>query len=308
MKKLIAVIILLILFCGCAKEDITMPTAAMEQENAAAPFAAASFFSASAAPSEITPSPSSTPLITPSPSLSPSPTSFITPPPSPKGTIGVYYAGSGENARYLVAIDAGHQQKGIKETEPNGPGSSVQKAKLSSGTAGKVTRVPEYQLNLTVSLALRDELLERGYSVYMIRITNDAPVSNKERAEMANAVGADIFLRIHANGSEDPSVRGAMMVCQSSANPYTQQYESSRRLSEMILQGYCQETQIPQKKGSAIWETDTMTGINWCKVPSSTLEMGYMSNSEDDLAMAEDGFALAAARGIADGVDAYFGN
>ncbi len=208
----------------------------------------------------------------------------------------------------MVAIDAGHQQKGIKETEPNGPGSSVQKAKLSSGTAGKVTRVPEYQLNLTVSLALRDELLERGYSVYMIRITNDAPVSNKERAEMANAVGADIFLRIHANGSEDPSVRGAMMVCQSSANPYTQQYESSRRLSEMILQGYCQETQIPQKKGSAIWETDTMTGINWCKVPSSTLEMGYMSNSEDDLAMAEDGFALAAARGIADGVDAYFGN
>lgn len=294
MKKLIAVIILLILFCGCAKEDITMPTAAMEQENAAAPFAAASFFSASAAPSEITPSPSSTPLITPSP--------------SPENTIGVYYAGSGENARRLVTIDAGHQQKGIKETEPNGPGSSVQKAKLSSGTAGKVTRVPEYQLNLTVSLALRDELLERGYSVYMIRITNDAPVSNKERAEMANAVGADIFLRIHANGSEDPSVRGAMMVCQSSANPYTQQYESSRRLSEMILQGYCQETQIPQKKGSAIWETDTMTGINWCKVPSSTLEMGYMSNSEDDLAMAEDGFALAAARGIADGVDAYFSN
>ncbi len=294
MKKLIAVIILLILFCGCAEEKITMPTATIEQENAETPLAAASFFSASAAPSEITPSPSST--------------SLITPPPSPKGTIGVYYAGSGEKARRLVTIDAGHQQKGIKETEPNGPGSSAQKAKLSSGTAGKVTRVPEYQLNLTVSLALREELLNRGYSVYMIRITNDAPVSNKERAEMANAVGADIFLRIHANGSEDPSVRGAMMVCQSSANPYTQQYEFSRRLSEMILQGYCQETQIPQKKGSAIWETDTMTGINWCKVPSSTLEMGYMSNSEDDLAMAEDGFALAAARGIADGVDAYFSN
>ena len=209
MKKLIAVIILLILFCGCAEEKITMPTATIEQENAETPLAAASFFSSSAAPSEITPSPSST--------------SLITPPPSPKGTIGVYYAGSGEKARRLVTIDAGHQQKGIKETEPNGPGSSAQKAKLSSGTAGKVTRVPEYQLNLTVSLALREELLNRGYSVYMIRITNDAPVSNKERAEMANAVGADIFLRIHANCSEDPSVRGAMMVCQSSANPYTQQ-------------------------------------------------------------------------------------
>ena len=147
MKKLIAVIILLILFCGCAEEKITMPTATIEQENAAAPFAASSFFSASAAPSEITPSPSSTPLITPSP--------------SPENTIGVYYAGSGENARYLVAIDAGHQQRGIAEKEPNGPGSAVQKAKLSSGTAGKVTRVPEYQLNdpFTLPEGQREQLM-----------------------------------------------------------------------------------------------------------------------------------------------------
>ncbi len=286
MRSLIAAILLLILFCSCTAEKKNDPAA--EQENAVTPSAAVPFFSPSAAPEE------STPFLSPSPL------------PSPEGTVGVSYTGSGKKAKYLIAIDAGHQQRGIAEKEPNGPGSAVQKAKLSSGTAGVVTRVPEYQLNLTVSLALRDELLRRGYSVYMIRITNDAPVSNKERAEMANGAQADIFLRIHANGSENASVNGAMMVCQSRNNPYTDQYDASRKLSESVLQGYCGSTQMKRKEGNYIWETDTMTGINWCRIPSTTLEMGYMSNSADDRFMADAEFPIAAARGIADGIDAYF--
>lgn len=299
MKKLLAAIVLLLFFCGCGAEKTDIPAAELPCTEPA---------SATEIPES--PRKEATPVVTdaePTPFFSAEPSPLPTAAtPAQEKTVGVFYAGSGEKARYLVAIDAGHQQRGISAKEPNAPGSAVQKAKLSSGTAGKVTRVPEYQLNLTVSLALREELLKRGYSVYMIRTTNDAPVSNKERAEMANAAEADIFLRIHANGSEDASVRGAMMVCQSSANPYTHQYEASRRLSEVILEGYCQGTQIPKQKGNAIWETDTMTGINWCKIPSTTLEMGYMSNPEDDLAMAENGFAPAAAKGIANGIDAYF--
>ena len=308
MKKLLAVTVIFLFFCGCGAE---VNDAAEEfSYTQSASVTEISTQMPGSLHGEITPAGidgQTAPIVSPSSfpaEFSPLPTATAS---AQKKTIGVFYAGRGENARYLVAIDAGHQQQGISEKEPNGPGSSVQKAKLSSGTAGKATRVPEYQLNLTVSLALREELLNRGYSVYMIRTTNDAPVSNKERAEMANAAGADIFLRIHANGSEDPSVRGAMMVCQSRTNPYTQQYEASRRLSETVLQGYSRSTQIPKQKGNAVWETDTMTGINWCKVPSSTLEMGYMSNLEDDLAMAEEDFAPAAARGIADGIDAYFG-
>ena len=65
----------------------------------------------------------------------------------------------------MVAIDPGHQAHGNSEQEPIGPGAAQTKAKVASGTTGRSTGVPEYQLNLDVSLKLRDELKARGYDV-----------------------------------------------------------------------------------------------------------------------------------------------
>ncbi len=72
-------------------------------------------------------------------------------------------------ARKKIAIDAGHQKQGDSSTEPAGPGSSVRKAKSSRGATGVSTGVPEYQLTLDVAKKLQEELLDRGYEVYMVR-------------------------------------------------------------------------------------------------------------------------------------------
>lgn len=52
---------------------------------------------------------------------------------------------------------------------------------------------------------------------------------------------------------------------------------------------------------------DNLTGTNWCQVPNTVLEMGFMSNAAEDRLMGTDTFKQNAARGIADGLDAYFG-
>lgn len=206
----------------------------------------------------------------------------------------------------LIAIDAGHQGKANNEKEPDGPGSSVMKAKVAAGTSGAASGLAEYQLTLQVSLKLQKELESRGYKVLMIRTSHDVNISNAERAKIANDAGADAFLRIHANGSDNPSVHGCVTACQTSSNPYNANlYTACRTLSEDVLDCFCAATGA---KRMYVWEVDNMSGINWCTVPVTIVELGFMTNPDEDLKMATEDYQYAMAKGIADGVDAFFGN
>lgn len=203
-----------------------------------------------------------------------------------------------------IVIDAGHQSKGNYDKEPVGPGASELKAKVSSGTQGISTGLEEYQLNLLVAQKLQKILQDRGYEVVMIRTTHDVNISNAERAKIANDLAADAFIRIHANSSDNAQTNGILTICQTKENPYNGDlYNKSYLLSQTVLDEMVAATGA---KRLYVWETDTMSGINWCQVPVTIVEMGFMSNVAEDEKMATDDYQKLLALGIANGIDLYF--
>lgn len=208
---------------------------------------------------------------------------------------------------FTVVIDPGHQGSWVDMSaqEPVAPGSSQTKAKATTGTQGAYSGIPEYEVNLQVSLALEKELTERGYRVVMTRTDNDAAISNKERAELATAENADITVRIHANGSDDPSASGALTMAPTSANTYLDSdvIEKSGTLADCIISHFCTATGL---SNMGVISADNMTGTNWSTVPVAILEMGFMSNQNDDLYITNTANHTLMAQSIADGIDEYF--
>lgn len=216
------------------------------------------------------------------------------------------FSSDAETGGHIIGIDPGHQSESVDMSapEPNDPGSSEMKAKCTSGTQGTYSGVPEYQLNLEVSLQLKDELEQRGYQVVMTRTDNETAISNMERAQYAAAQGAEIYVRIHANGDDSHTASGALTMSPSQNNPYIPQlFEQSDRLSRCIIDSYCAATGF---QNLGIQYTDTMTGINWSTVPVTILEMGFMTSQNDDLKMNDAEFQKTMVQGIANGIDSYF--
>ena len=58
-------------------------------------------------------------------------------------------------------------------------------------------------------------------------------------------------------------------------------------------------------RSDGLIESDIYSGINWCKVPAGLVEIGYMTNQEEDALLQNEDYQMKLAVGMADGIDEF---
>ena len=209
-------------------------------------------------------------------------------------------------AGVLIGIDPGHQLHANSELEPMAPGSSMMNKKVTGGTTGRWTKVPEYVVVLQVGLKLKAELEELGAAVIMTRTTHNVNISNVERARMMNNAGVDCWLRIHADGSDDPAVHGVSILVPASGTMNTKDasvQQRSAQLAGTLLDSVIKSTGAYSR---GLKYRSDQTGFCWSSVPVCNIEMGYMTNESEDKLLVTDAYQNKITDGLVEGFLNYF--
>lgn len=209
-----------------------------------------------------------------------------------------------ENKSFTVCIDPGHQEKGDPKGEPVAPGSGNKKPRVSSGTAGIATKKAEHVVNLEAAMVLKDLLVQKNYNVIMTRETANVNISNAERAEIANNSNANITIRIHCDSINDSGKTGATILVPAKNSQYTKNiYCESNKYAE-ILKKTLQNNNV---KVNGIFERSDITGFNWSRVPVVILEMGFMSNYNEDRMLSDPKYQKLLMECVSESIDKYSG-
>ena len=213
---------------------------------------------------------------------------------------------TGAASQPVVVVDAGHDQYANPATEPIGPGSSTQKIKDGGGTRGAVSGLREADLNMRVALRVRSLLQRAGVRVVMTR-TRTAGVSmgNIARARIANRARAALFLRIHADGSSDPTARGTHVLYPALRSGWTDDvYAASKRAATVVQSETHRALGFPDR---GLQERTDFTGFNWSDAPVILVEMGFMTNPTEDRLLATPAYQRRAAVGMCRGTLRFLG-
>lgn len=221
--------------------------------------------------------------------------------------------------RYVIAIDAGH-------------------GGIDPGAIGQ-SGLQEKKVSLAIARKLRDRLSASGrYDVIMTRDT-DIFHSLRERVTIAREGRADLFISLHADTINDRSVRGASVYTLSETASDAEAgelaskenradiiagvdtTEVSSEISMILIElsqreaknrsAHFTELLTPElaRETKLLRNTHRYAGFRVLKapdVPSVLIELGYMSNRQDEQNLRSANWQKRVAGSIARSVDAYF--
>ncbi|MCE3047629.1 N-acetylmuramoyl-L-alanine amidase [Helicobacter sp. faydin-H17] len=202
-----------------------------------------------------------------------------------------------------------------------------------------VLRVCEKVVTLAVARLLKDELIKRGYAVYMTRDA-DKYLGLRERTNFANDQRADLFVSIHANSVPKTSSKTANGV-----ETYflsTARSERARRVAEKenkdsieVMNYFSKQTFLNfinahrliasnklaidiqggilnalRQDYAQVLDGGVREGPFWvlagALMPSVLIEIGYISHPQEGRRITHREYQKLLAKGIADGIAGYF--
>ena len=169
------------------------------------------------------------------------------------------------------------------------------------------TGVMEKSVTLNVALELRKLLEAEGATVIMTRET-DTTVSYKgakasdieelgARCEVANSIGADIFISIHADSFTRPEARGT------TGYYYSGGSGRGQKLADCIRRNLVEQLGTPSRGTQPC----NFYVVRHTDMPATLIELGFISNKDEEKLLDSKEGVQKAAQGILDGIEDYFG-
>lgn len=175
-----------------------------------------------------------------------------------------------ENSKYTILLDAGHGGK-------------------DQGTCSG--DVLEKDINLSVTLMLKDDLEKRGATVFLTR-DEDEFLELSERTDLANNSKIDLFVSIHCNYCKESSAVSGLE-CYS----YTET-SSGRKYAEYVIDYLKQETSV-ETRGSKFEDFYVLRNT---QAPAVLIELGYMSNAMECEKLCDKDYRKQLSAGLADAI------
>ena len=170
------------------------------------------------------------------------------------------------------------------------------------------TGVMEKNVTLNVSLELKKLLEAEGAQVILTRY-DDSTVSPKgaaasdieelgARCDVANRVGAEIFISIHADAFTRPEARGTTGYYYSKSTT-----GRGQRLADCIRRNLVEQLGTP-RRGT---QPCNFYVVKNTDMPATLIELGFISNKDEEKLLGSEDGVKRAAQGILDGIEDYFG-
>ena len=158
--------------------------------------------------------------------------------------------------------------------------------------------VREKDINLAIALLVRERLIEQGYEVIMSR-EMDTYIAKEERVKEANEAGADIYISIHQNATDEGNAVSGMEVWYEEDDSG----RDSKRLAQLIRQQTLKSTGAAERelRGDADFHVTRNTSM-----PACLIETGFLSNAAERKMLSLSEYQQKIADGIVQGISYYF--